>query len=72
MSNHTAWTEAWKPVLHKNWWNYIILRVIDVEANYMVVRAYEYTNLTTIQVQLFTVKSIFCCFVLGNKVVCWW
>ncbi len=37
-------------VLWKNWWKYVILGVIDVEANYMIVRAYEYTNLTTIQV----------------------
>ena len=37
-------------VLRQNWWKYILLGVIDVEANYMIVRAYEFTNLTTIQV----------------------
>ena len=45
-------------VLRQNWWKYIILGAIDVEANYMVVRAYEFTNLTTIQVYLYCIYRI--------------
>ncbi|XP_064404936.1 solute carrier family 35 member F2-like isoform X2 [Halichondria panicea] len=46
-------------VLRRNWWKYIILGVIDVEANYMIVRAYEYTNLTTIQLlDSFTIACV--------------
>lgn len=37
-------------VLKENWWRYIILGLIDVEANYLVVLAYKYTTLTSIQV----------------------
>ena len=42
-------------VLWKNWWKYILLGVIDVEANYMIILAYKYTTLTTIQVKSATV-----------------
>ncbi len=37
-------------ILKRNWWKYIILGVVDMEANYLVVLAYKYTNLTTVQV----------------------
>nr|CAB3266244.1 solute carrier family 35 member F2-like [Phallusia mammillata] len=36
-------------VLKENWWKYIILAIFDVEANYMVVLAYQYTSLTSVQ-----------------------
>ena len=39
-------------VLRENWWKYLIVGVIDVEANYLVVLAYKYTTLTSIQVGL--------------------
>lgn len=39
-------------IFWKNWWKYVILGVVDVEANFLVVLAYKYTNLTTIQVLL--------------------
>lgn len=39
-------------ILRHNWWKYIILGVVDVEANYLVVLAYKYTNLTTVQVRV--------------------
>lgn len=37
-------------IFKNNWWKYIVLGVVDVEANYLVVLAYKYTNLTSIQV----------------------
>ena len=37
-------------VLKYNWWKYLILGVVDVEANFLIVLAYRYTNLTSIQV----------------------
>ncbi|XP_076820328.1 solute carrier family 35 member F2-like [Clavelina lepadiformis] len=36
-------------VLRKNWWRYALLSTIDVEANFMVVLAYQYTSLTSVQ-----------------------
>ncbi|CAB3408655.1 unnamed protein product [Caenorhabditis bovis] len=36
-------------VLRKRGWRYLILTIIDVEANYLIVKAYQYTNLTSIQ-----------------------
>ena len=37
-------------ILWQNWWKYAILGVIDVEANFLVILAYKYTNLTSVQV----------------------
>ena len=32
----------------------MILGLIDIEANYLVIKAYQYTTLTSVQVSLFT------------------
>lgn len=45
-------------ILRKNWWKYIILGVVDVEANYLIILAYKYTNLTTVQVQEYNGDTI--------------
>ena len=37
--------------LRQNWWKYLILGVVDTEANFLIVLAYKYTSLTSIQVQ---------------------
>ena len=39
-------------IIKENWWKYLILGVIDVEANFLVVLAYKYTTLISIQVLL--------------------
>ncbi|NXR82514.1 S35F2 protein, partial [Pycnonotus jocosus] len=36
-------------ILKQRWWKYVFLGLVDVEANYMVVRAYQYTSLTSVQ-----------------------
>lgn len=36
-------------ILRRRWWKYMILGLIDLEANYLVVKAYQYTTLTSIQ-----------------------
>ncbi|KAK6295860.1 hypothetical protein J4Q44_G00335730 [Coregonus suidteri] len=36
-------------ILKKRWWKYLLLGLVDVEANYTVVKAYQYTTLTSIQ-----------------------
>ncbi|XP_056329810.1 solute carrier family 35 member F2 isoform X2 [Danio aesculapii] len=36
-------------ILKTKWWKYLLLAVADVEANYAVVKAYQYTTLTSIQ-----------------------
>lgn len=36
-------------VLKTKWWKYLIMGVADVEANYAVVKAYQFTSLTSIQ-----------------------
>ena len=38
-------------ILRDRGWKYFLLGLIDVEANYLVVKAYQYTNLTSIQVR---------------------
>uniref|UniRef100_A0AAY5EA31 Solute carrier family 35 member F1 n=1 Tax=Electrophorus electricus TaxID=8005 RepID=A0AAY5EA31_ELEEL len=36
-------------ILKRRWWKYMILGLIDIEANYLVIKAYQYTTLTSIQ-----------------------
>ncbi|XP_024133219.1 solute carrier family 35 member F2 [Oryzias melastigma] len=36
-------------ILKKRWWKYVLLGLVDVEANYTVVKAYQYTTLTSVQ-----------------------
>uniref|UniRef100_A0AAV2J5I2 Solute carrier family 35 member F2-like n=1 Tax=Knipowitschia caucasica TaxID=637954 RepID=A0AAV2J5I2_KNICA len=36
-------------VFKSNWWKYVVMGVADVEANYTVVKAYQFTTLTSIQ-----------------------
>ncbi|NXA83371.1 S35F2 protein, partial [Thryothorus ludovicianus] len=36
-------------ILKQRWWKYIFLGLVDVEANYTIVKAYQYTSLTSVQ-----------------------
>lgn len=36
-------------ILKKKWWKYFLMALTDVEANYTVVKAYQFTTLTSIQ-----------------------
>uniref|UniRef100_A0AAY4CHD5 Solute carrier family 35 member F1 n=1 Tax=Denticeps clupeoides TaxID=299321 RepID=A0AAY4CHD5_9TELE len=36
-------------ILKRRWWKYMILGMIDIEANYLVIKAYQYTTLTSVQ-----------------------
>ncbi|XP_056138882.1 solute carrier family 35 member F2-like, partial [Lampris incognitus] len=52
-------------ILKSRWWKYLLLGLVDVEANYTVVKAYQYTNLTSIQ--------LLDCFVIPIlMVLSWW
>jgi solute carrier family 35 protein F1/2 len=37
-------------LLKETWWNYALLSLIDFEANYTIVKAYQYTSITSVQV----------------------
>jgi solute carrier family 35 protein F1/2 len=37
-------------ILKRRGWKYLLMGLVDVEANYTVVKAYQYTTLTSIQV----------------------
>ena len=45
-----ALNKKFPTILKENWWKYVILGVIDVEGNYLIILAYKYTTLTSIQV----------------------
>ena len=46
-----AWTgEATVKLVKERWWKYVIIAAIDVEANYAIYTAYQYTSLTSVQV----------------------
>jgi len=34
---------------HERWWKYLLLALFDVEGNYMMVKAYQYTSITSVQ-----------------------
>ncbi|XP_053728203.1 solute carrier family 35 member F2-like [Synchiropus splendidus] len=52
-------------ILKKHWWKYLLLGLVDVEANYAVVKAYQYTTLTSVQ--------LLDCFVIPVlMVLSWW
>ncbi|KAF7648444.1 hypothetical protein LDENG_00156910 [Lucifuga dentata] len=36
-------------ILRNKWWKYLVMGLADVEANYVVVKAYQFTTLTSIQ-----------------------
>lgn len=38
-------------ILKTKWWKYLLMGLADVEANYTVVKAYQFTTLTSIQVR---------------------
>ncbi|XP_019380187.1 PREDICTED: solute carrier family 35 member F2 isoform X2 [Gavialis gangeticus] len=42
-------SESFLQILKRRWWKYILLGLADVEANYMIVKAYQYTTLTSVQ-----------------------
>ncbi|CAK6980661.1 solute carrier family 35 member F2-like [Scomber scombrus] len=52
-------------ILKRRWWKYLLLGLVDVEANYTVVKAYQYTTLTSVQ--------LLDCFVVPVlMVLSWW
>ncbi|CAL9684428.1 unnamed protein product [Knipowitschia caucasica] len=52
-------------ILKSKWWKYALLALVDVEANYTVVKAYQYTTLTSVQ--------LLDCFVVPVlMVLSWW
>jgi len=52
-----------KQVLCEKWWFYLLLGIADVEANYLVVKAYQYTTITS--VMLLDCFSIPCVMILS-------
>merc|ERR1712002_323599 len=52
------------PILKDRGWKYFLLAVIDVEANYLVVKAYHYTTVTSVQ--------LLDCFIIPTVMVLSW
>ncbi len=46
-------------ILKRRWWKYMILGLIDIEANYLVIKAYQYTTLASVQVYQCVYESVF-------------
>ncbi|XP_030054408.1 solute carrier family 35 member F1 [Microcaecilia unicolor] len=51
-------------ILKRRWWKYLILGITDIEANYMAVKAYQYTTLASIQ--------LLGCFVIPVVIILSW
>ncbi|KAG9336257.1 hypothetical protein JZ751_002604, partial [Albula glossodonta] len=39
-------------ILKRRWWKYMILGLIDIEANFLLIKAYQYTTLTSVQLHV--------------------
>ncbi|KAL4871466.1 hypothetical protein BDV12DRAFT_183837 [Aspergillus spectabilis] len=52
--------KGWLRMLQKRWWKYIILSFCDVEGNYFMVLAYEYTTMMSAQLINFWAIVIVC------------
>lgn len=50
--------KKWSRLLLKDGWRYFIFAFLDVEGNYFIVKAYEYTNL--LSAQLFSFWTVIC------------
>ena len=48
---HTMKSENFIPLLKERGWKYLIVAVLDVQANYLLTKAYSYTTLTSVQVK---------------------
>ncbi|GBF90182.1 hypothetical protein Rsub_03315 [Raphidocelis subcapitata] len=56
--------------LARPWWAYALLALVDVEANFLVVKAYQYTSLTSVTLlDCFTIPAVLALshFVLGSR-----
>ena len=58
------------PALRHRGWKYFLLALIDVEANYLVVKAYHYTTVTSVQVRPRMGCLCVCPFVLEMRESC--
>lgn len=48
-------------ILKDSCWKYMFIALVDVEANYMIVKAYQYTSLTSVQLlDCFTIVVVMC------------
>ena len=43
-------TSNWIGAVSETWWKYGLLGIVDFEANYCIVKAYQYTSVTSVQV----------------------
>ncbi|KAL1305860.1 hypothetical protein AAFC00_004012 [Neodothiora populina] len=55
--------KKWGQIVLKDGWRYFILAFLDVEGNYFIVLAYEYTNL--LSAQLFSFWTVICVVVIS-------
>lgn len=61
------WYQQGRLRLAVRWWVYALLAIADVEANYLVVKAYQYTSITSIMlIDCFTIP---CVMVLSKAVL---
>ncbi|CAH1799013.1 unnamed protein product [Owenia fusiformis] len=46
-------------ILKERWWKYMLIGFVDVEANYLIVKAYHYTTVTSVQLlDCFTIPTV--------------
>uniref|UniRef100_A0A7N6FJ03 Info solute carrier family 35 member F2, like n=1 Tax=Anabas testudineus TaxID=64144 RepID=A0A7N6FJ03_ANATE len=64
-ATYTTSVLKFRTILKRRWWKYLLLGLVDVEANYTVVKAYQYTTLTSVQ--------LLDCFVIPVLILLsWW
>ena len=48
---------GYKTILKDRGWKYLVLGILEVEGNFLVIKAYQFTSVTSVQVAIF--KNIF-------------
>lgn len=54
-------------ILKGRWWKYVLIAIVDVYGNFLVLTAYSYTSLTSVQVN-FVYHLVYTDWVLGGAV----
>ena len=47
---YTITRKEFKTILKRHWWKYLLVAVLDAEANYLLTKAYSYTRLPSVLV----------------------
>lgn len=54
---YTVTRKEFTPIIKLHWWKYLLVALFDVEANYLLTKAYSYATLTSVQVSFLDFRT---------------